>query len=125
MIWLRRRALLARTFTLCVLFVTVWCMGCRGFEPLLACAQPMDAQMADEVSVLVQSLESPVSVTAEVPNAVPDDCICGCTSCVGSLAPRIDVPAVPSVAALDYSSTPAACRAARCSPLVPPPQATA
>ena len=125
MIWLRRRAVLARTFTLCVLFVTVWCLGCRGFEPLLACAEPMDAQMADETTVLLQSLESPVSVTGLATSSATDDCICGCTSCAGSLAPSIDVPTAPSFAAVDFLSTPAACWAARCSPLVPPPQATA
>jgi hypothetical protein len=127
MSWFRRRGLLLRAFVLCTGLVTVWCLGCRAFEPLLSCLDSMEIDDADETEPRLTMPDGSASdiVTSANETTTPDhDCLCGCASCYGSLAPVADIVIISASAGVVFSTRPISPPAIARPPLVPPPQVT-
>ena len=106
-----------------VALVTVWCLGCSGYEPLLdSLLGNADGGMS--CAEMVQSAEQSASSRAVSTVAAQHDSFdCGCgQGCHASSpvtgSPRTIRDVVPTVASLEVSTPPSVTRA----PLLPPPE---
>lgn len=108
-----------------VALITVWCLGCSGYEPLLdSLLGNADGGMS--CAEMVQSADHGASATSSAVGAATaqhDSFDCGCgQSCHASSplsgTPRSVLDVVPAVASLEVSTPPSVTRA----PLLPPPE---
>ena len=108
-----------------VALITVWCLGCSGYEPLLdSLLGNADGGMscAEMVQSADQS-ESAMSSQVAAVTAQHDSFDCGCGQSCHASSPLIGAPrtirdVVPMVASLEVSTPPSVTRA----PLLPPPE---
>jgi hypothetical protein len=124
---MRRPSLVTRVLRSLTALVTVWCLGCSAFDPLIASLFPGDGPMMVCASEGPRSVQpgatNESSVSAPAPDrGASDGTSCGCASCTAPAptgfavaAPAQALPQQPATDAISPSSV------AR-TPLVPPPQ---
>ena len=127
---MRRTSGLTRLLRSLTALVTVWCLGCSAFDPLIASLAPGDHPTmvcASEASSTVQSMaQEGGSINAPAANqGANDGAACGCGFC-GAPAPTdlvsaTPAPAVPQQPGSDATMPPSVAR----TPLFPPPQSVA
>lgn len=84
----RALGLLARTFFGLNGLLTVWCLGCCGFEPLLSAGgRGMAEQCAEEAAMTGPAVPGAPAASAPATNA--PDCGCACLSCCAVSAVRL------------------------------------
>lgn len=109
--------------------VTVWCLGCSAFDPLITSLIPGGSRMmvcASEGPETVQSVtQHHASISAPADRDAGDGATCGCGSCNAPAPTGFVVAApprpVPHQAIADPLTPPSVAR----TPLVPPPQRAA
>jgi hypothetical protein len=87
----RTLGLLARSFFGLNGLLTVWCLGCCGFEPLLNPGDRAMAAQCAEATTMTRSAESAVVVTANAPDGG-----CDCQSCCAVSSVRFALSAAAS-----------------------------
>ena len=126
---MRRRSPVTRALVSLTALVTVWCLGCSAFDPLIARLISGDRPMmvcASEAPASVQSTasENP-SVSAPADRDASDGATCGCASCTAPAPTGFAVAgpaqALPQQPTTDAGSPTSVVR----TPLVPPPQRAA
>jgi hypothetical protein len=80
----RTLGLLARSLFGLNGLLTVWCLGCCGFEPLVG-----SGRMAEECASTVTESGAPGDPIAWAPNTDAPDCGCACQSCCAVSAVRL------------------------------------
>jgi len=107
-----------------VALITVWCLGCSGYEPLLDSLLG-DADGGMSCAEMVQSADQSATSASPVAavTAQHDSFDCGCGQGCHASSPLSGTPrtirdVVPTVASLEVSTPPSVTRA----PLLPPPE---
>jgi len=125
---MRRHSLPTRIISTLVALVTVWCLGCSAFEPLMAQLAGMNPGSTMECSPnggMVSQPEAGGSAVEAVVAGAHHAYECGCQSCYAAsptmAAANTVAPKVPDVVQFKAQPAPGTDRA----PLVPPPQVAA
>lgn len=126
---MRRRSPVTRALFSLTALVTVWCLGCSAFDPLIARLISSDGPMmqcASEGPASVQAAGSDnPSVSAPADRDASDGATCGCASCTAPAPTDVAVAgpaqALPQQPTTDAGSPTSVVR----TPLVPPPQRAA
>jgi hypothetical protein len=118
---------LVRTARVLVAFVTVWCTGCAGFEPLvnaalgsgagMVCASEMTPPAASGAAAAPESRS-----VAAIAAPAKADFSCGCTSCHAVTLVAAVAPSFTSSVDARVEQSPVAPESMTRAPLIPPPQ---
>ena len=126
---MRPRSTLIRTLYAFTALVTVWCLGCDAFDPLLSSLAQSGTTFMECASEGGAVTATHIEQEASVRDASPDDdelgAACDCQSCLApapaALVAAHVIPPLPDEPARSFSAPTSVER----EPLVPPPQPVA
>jgi hypothetical protein len=131
----RRVSPFARALRSLTALITVWCLGCSAFEPLLeralrgAGGAGMRCESDESMATSSTAVAAPIDATSRL-ETIPSDgpaqraFSCGCQSCQSVSVTQLAVIVVPVQRFEIPSAPPTALLSIEREPLVPPPQST-
>jgi len=125
-----RRSRLTRTLGCLTALLTVWCLGCSAFDPLIASLFPESGRMMvcagdAPVSAIQTATQDEQAASIAAADSDGDGAACDCGSCYAPAPAALAVASPPGPLPQQPAAEPGLPPSFERAPLVPPPQRSA